>query len=322
MSDDFSYKDSESNNLIFNDSFYSQSIFGDNSNNFSFLDNFENPEIQIDFEKFKAIKNDKVFSNDEISNENIYIGKKRKDSEVSKNKSILMPLPSKETRENSPEENLPIDMVKDHFYGINSKDNNLKSKNGKKMIFKVNRDLSIEEILRKYRPPNSHILDYFFKYFKKEFVHYFTNKINLSIYKCKFKKKIDNVSIPNYESFQGHSNYSDNKKFLKYKMEEIYTNIEFIKKYKGGYQINNQNIFFKIKNTECENKKEYDYLISLLNLTLEEAYKLFYDDQMAFFEFEKNEKTRYYDFYFPKNYGYSLLQKYKIIDFINNNKNK
>ena len=317
MNDDsFFYNGSGSNNLL--ESFDSKSFLGEKYNNFGFQDNLGCQEIPNNFDNIMVKKNDNFFNNDEISNENSFIGKKRNDSKVSNNE--LRPKFSKETQENTPpEENILIGMINKNEDKIHN-DNGFKTKNDKKMIFKVNRDLTIEEILRKYNVPNAHITDYFFKHFKTKFVNYYTDGINNLIKRCNFENKISDLIIPNHESFQGHSNYSDNKKFLKYKMEDIYTNIDFIKKYKGGNQLQNKNIIYKIKNTECENKNAYEKLIYLLNLELEEAYKLFYDDSIAFFGFAKDEKTRYYDYYFPKNYRYSLLQKYRIIDFINNKK--
>ena len=192
----------------------------------------------------------------------------------------------------------------------------------KKPIFKVVYDLSTDEILKKYKDkiPNNHIIDYYFQHFKREFAHYYTNLLNDSIKKCEFKNKIKNFSIPNNESFQAKSNYTINKEYLNYKMEEIFTNIKYKKKFKGGRQIGNRDTIININNFECKNQNEYNILLNLLANKLEMAYKLFYDDKKSFFKFEKNESTRYYDYFFKKMYGYSLIENYGIIKFIKNEK--
>ena len=192
----------------------------------------------------------------------------------------------------------------------------------KNPIFGVFYDLSIDEILKKYKGkiPNNHIIDYYFQHFKREFAHYYTNLLNDSIKKCEFRNKIKNFSVPNNESFQAKSNYSINKEYLNYKMEDIFTNIKYIKKFKGGRQIGNKDTIISIKNSECQNQNEYNILLKLLAKKLEMGYKLFYDDKMSFLKFQKKDLTRYYDYFFKKMYGYSLIENYGIIKFIKNEK--
>ena len=320
MNGEFEYFGSGSNISPFNDNFSISDL-----NDSNWLDN-----SLFGKSLFSSVdKNDNCFSKDKISDKNSFIGKKRKKSKASNYGEELIPF--KTTKRKTPkalsnkEESLSIRLINDNVNNSNdfnflSNNDTKNNKKTEKKIFKIIKDLPLEKILKKKGVPNNHIMDYYFQHFKTEFVHFYTEFLNKIIEKCKFKKKIGKFSVPNSESFQKHSDYSDNKKYLNYKMEDIYTTIEYAKKYKGRNQKKNHGIKYKIKSIECSNKNEYDILIYLLTINLKEAYKIFYDNKMAFFLFEKNEDTRYYEYYFKKIYGYSLLENYGIINFINNNK--
>ena len=264
--------------------------------------------------------NDKNFysrSEDSEENYNTFTGKKRKLSSISNSQeeapNLSSPYFLKSTKEKS------TNIIK-----------NIESKNENKNItikkipkFKVNYDLTIEEILKIFKDKNlnNHIIDYYFQYFKREFANYYTNLLNDSIKKCEFIKNIKIFSVPNNKFFQSKSTYSINKEYLNYTMEEIYIKFKYIEnKNEGRNQIKNIKITSDIKIVEYKNQNEYYNLINLLNNILEIAYRLFYDDKIAFFIFTRKKLTRYYDYFFKKMYGYSLLENYGIIKFIKNKK--
>lgn len=197
------YFPSKDNDSISNE----ESNIGDNDNN-------SEPKNQNYIYNFQPNMNSQSFINYTFSNKNSFIGKKRKISLLSDNED--MQNQNKETKENSPitlpnkNESSSIDMIKKY----SNNDIKINNKKTEKNIFRVIGDLPIEEILKKKEVPNNHVIDYYFQLFKTKFAHFYKNLLNKSKDKCGFKNKIENFSIPNSETFQENSNYSDNKKYL------------------------------------------------------------------------------------------------------------
>ena len=84
-------------------------------------------------------------------------------------------------------------------------------------------------------------------------------------------------------------------------------------KYQKENRINLRKIIDFIES--CENKKDFEQIISFLNMNLENAYTKFYESTI-FFQFANDETTIERDKIFQKIYGFSLLEKNGFIRMI------
>ena len=128
--------------------------------------------------------------------------------------------------------------------------------------------------------------DYAKKYFKSYFSKFLKNLSNKVIQKSqlpqKFKKK--KIYSPNSLSFTANTKKSDDYKFLSFTVKKILT--YYIKeKSKNKYQKKNKETIEDILNfiDESEDESLYEEVKSFFNMTLEDAYELFYQDE----EFKK-----------------------------------
>ena len=188
-----------------------------------------------------------------------------------------------------------------------------KKEEEKKMIRFIGNKYLIRELNSKlYRK------DYYYKHFKALFGKYLKNKLNSLKNKCFPSFIFNNFSTPNY-SFTGNAKELDNYHFLSYYIKDILVYKE--KKNKGNNQTNNKLLIEYILNNETKSKDEraYQELITLLNNKLEIAFTNFYEDKIEFKKVSEDEDCIYYDKFFRKETGISLLENNGFLKAIQKN---
>ena len=137
-----------------------------------------------------------------------------------------------------------------------------------------------------------HRLDYAIKNFKVACVKYIKDYANNLLKQCNFKFKL---FTPSYNYFTGNSNIRDNKVFLEFTIEKIFSYSKHEKKNdKKTLQKKNMDLMKQIKS--CLRKKKikkgdcYDKLQNFLQMTFEEAIMEFYKSK-EFLEFSSQPKT-------------------------------
>lgn len=134
--------------------------------------------------------------------------------------------------------------------------------------------------------------DYAKKYFKTHFCKFLKNHANKIIQKSmlpkKFKKK--KIYAPNSLSFTANTKQSEDYKFLFFSIKKILT--YYIKNKKNKYQKQNKETIEEILNfiDESEDESIYEEVKSFFNMTLENAYELFYQDE-EFTRYKEDEKV-------------------------------
>lgn len=190
--------------------------------------------------------------------------------------------------------------------------NKKEENNNNPNIFFVNKNNTNINKNKKYR------LDYYIKHFKVKFSHWMTDYSNKLINESKFKKKIGKLSLPDSKIFTGNPKIKDNKAFLDFKLKEIFiiekknkTHIKNDKEESYHIQEKNKKKIENIENEKFikENKTKYEELINFLNMTLEEAYEMFYSEKKYSEIFIEDDMTKFYDKYFLYEKGFSLTEK-------------
>ena len=156
--------------------------------------------------------------------------------------------------------------------------------------------------------------DFYKKHFKVQFIKFLKSYGNSLIVKSPFPKKLKRklvLSLPNSIKFTSNSKESENYSFLFLKLEDILTLGKGTSS--GSLQNKNFEVIKKIKEhldnlDEQEETKFYEIKNFLFNMTLEDAYELFYASK-DFEDFKKDEKTAFYDKEFIKEKHFSLLEK-------------
>lgn len=156
--------------------------------------------------------------------------------------------------------------------------------------------------------------DFYKKHFKVNFIKflksYGNSLIKKSPFPLKLKKKLV-FSLPNTIKFTSNSKESDNFNFLFLKIEEILI-LGKESENGGSLQKKNYQVINIIKNyleklNEQEEKNFSEIKNFLFDMTLEDAYELFYKSK-DFEDFKKDEKTIFYDKEFIKEKHFSLLE--------------
>ena len=153
---------------------------------------------------------------------------------------------------------------------------------------------------------------------KKNFSSYLKIEFNNFIQDSLFPKYIKKITIklPNYKDFTKIAAVQDNYIFLSFTVLKIfcyYTDKNPENKYQKENRINLRKIIDFIES--CENKRDFEQIISFLNMNLENAYTKFYESTI-FFQFANDETTIERDKIFQKIYGFSLLEKNGFIRMI------
>lgn len=168
----------------------------------------------------------------------------------------------------------------------NDKINKTKVSKKTKQIFTISKR---KKIFTEVKPRKiSKRTDYNKKFFKSHFVKFLKNLANKIIQRSKLPIKLKKLKIysPNSLSFQANTKESDNYKFLSFPIKKIFT-FYIKKKCKGTFEYQkkckeNIKIILKFIN-ESEDESIYEEVKSFFNMTLEDAYELFCQDE----EFKK-----------------------------------
>ena len=161
--------------------------------------------------------------------------------------------------------------------------------------------------------------DAYFKHFKAIFVKYLKNKLNYLKDKCFPIFMLNKFSTPNYR-FTGNAKQIDNYNFLSWTIKEILIYNENEKS--ENRQYNNKLLIEYIEKNEkkAKDKKSYHELLIYLNNKLENAYIEFYGNKNEFDKLQRDKDCIFYDKYFKKETGMSLLEKNGFLKVIKNRK--
>jgi len=168
--------------------------------------------------------------------------------------------------------------------------------------------------------------DYIKNFFKTYFNRFLKNHGNKVIQNSKLPKKFKKMKIMSLsrKSFSTITKNSDNYKFLSFKVKELFAYYN-IKKCKGecSYQKRNKERIEAILKfiDESEDKSIYEEVKSFFNMTLEEAYVLFFQSE-EFKEFQEDEKVITIDEEVKVVNGVSLREKYGFIQLIKSHPNE
>ena len=222
---------------------------------------------------------------------------------------------------NNNNNNLLVNKIDENiFYKVKKINNNIlyepkTIKNGEdrekeKRIIKFIKIKEIKE--RQYRK------DYYYKHFKSLFGKYLKNKLNNLKNKCFPNFRFNNFSTPNY-SFTGNPKEIDNFLFLSWSIKDIL--IYKKDKNKANRQYNNNLIIQYIEKNEKKSRdlNIYKELINYLNDTLENAIIDFYENKNEFNKINQDEDCIFYDNFFKKETGISLLEKNGFLKIIKKN---
>ena len=173
-----------------------------------------------------------------------------------------------------------------------------KKEEDKKIRF-LNLNVKNEKLYRK---------DYYYKHFKAIFGKYLRNRANRLKNKCFPNFIYNNFSTPNY-SFIGNVKLLDNYNFLFWTVKDIL--VFKSKKNQGNRQNNNKLLIEYILQNKNKNKDKdaYQELITFLGINLEDALCEFYENKKEFEIMSNDEDCIFYDKYFKKETGISLLEK-------------
>jgi len=216
-----------------------------------------------------------------------------------------LPVPEKKKKEDDELSNKTTDVkTKNNMIGIN------------KCIFGV-------KVGKKIEPR----IDYAIKNFKVYLIKYLKDCINQLIKDCNFKNKFKKVKLfsPSYKYFTGNSNEKDNKIYLNFTLEEIFTYPnKKLEKNDNRLQMQNKQIINSFKEYINENySKEVPEKIqkvqNFLKMTFLDAIQLFYNSKQ-FYNYSSSQKTRFLDEQFIRSKGFSLLEKNGFIKLMKNYK--
>ena len=193
---------------------------------------------------------------------------------------------------------------------------NLSSFIGKKGEINLRKNIFVCE---KEKKDKLYRKDAYFKHFKAIFVKYLKNKLNNLKDLCFPNFILNKFSTPNYK-FTGNAKQIDNYNFLSWSIKEIFIYSENEKN--ENRQYNNKLLIEYIEKNEkkAKDKKSYHELLIYFNKKLENAYIDFYDNKNEFDKLRNDKDCIFYDKYFKKETGMSLLEKNGFLKVIKNKK--
>ena len=150
--------------------------------------------------------------------------------------------------------------------------------------------------------------DYYYKHFKAIFGKYLRNRLNNLKNRCFPNFIFNHFSTPHY-SFIGNVKELDNYYFLFWTIKDIFVYKE--KKIENNRQNNNRLLIEYIFKNENKNKDKeaYQELVFFLNNSLENAFLDFYENKNEYERINNDEDCIFYDKFFKKETGISLLEK-------------
>ena len=202
-----------------------------------------------------------------------------------------------------------------------NKSTDLKSKNNK---VEINKCLFGVKTQKKIEPR----IDYAIKNFKVYVSKYLKDYGNELIKECNFKNKLKKMKLfaPSYKYFTGNSNEKENKMYLNFTMEDIFTYPDKkLQQNDNRLQRQNKEMIKDFKEYINENydddvPENIQKLQHFFKMTFEDAFQLFYDSK-HFQDYISSQKTRFLDEQFVKSKGFSLLDKNAFFKLTKKNKN-
>jgi hypothetical protein len=215
-----------------------------------------------------------------------------------------------------------IFIVKREKKNYNDKINGIKNLSSLKEIIGKKGEINLRKnifICEKEKKDKLYRKDAYFKHFKAIFVKYLKNKLNNLKDKCFPIFMLNKFSTPNYR-FTGNAKQIDNYNFLSWSIKEILIYNENEKN--ENRQYNNKLLIEYIEKNEkkAKDKKSYHELVVYLNNKLENAYIEFYCNKSEFDKLQNDKDCIFYDKYFKKETGMSLLEKNGFLKVIKNKK--
>ena len=170
-------------------------------------------------------------------------------------------------------------------------------------------------------------IDYVIKDIKVYMCKFFKEYGNELIHNCNFQNRLNKAKLfaPSYKYFTGNSNFKDNKKFLQFSMEEIFTYPDkTLAKDDNRLQRQNKDTIKDIKDhieeKYCDDIPETcQKMLDFFKMSFEDAILLFYESEY-YKKYCSSEKARR-DEYFSKIKGYSILEKNAFLKLIKGNEN-
>ena len=151
--------------------------------------------------------------------------------------------------------------------------------------------------------------DAYYKHFKVNLGKFIRDRMNSFKNKCFPFYYRNNFSTPNYV-YIGNPKEKDNFIYLSFKIKDIM--IKGRDKALFNRQYNNDLIikFIEENENKAVDKDSYNQLIKFLNENLEETIIQFYNDENEYKKINSNKKCIYFDKFYKRETGISLLEKY------------
>ena len=158
-------------------------------------------------------------------------------------------------------------------------------------------------------------VDYAIKQFKVYSCKFLKEYGNQLIKECNFKNNLKKLKLfsPSYKYFTGNSNEKENKMFLDFTVEEIFSYPKDKSKKDNRLQQKNKDIIKKfidyIEETYPKEVPEpFRKLQNFFRMTYRDIIVLFYDSEQ-FKDYSSDPKTQFLDEQFTKSKGFSLMEK-------------
>jgi hypothetical protein len=158
-------------------------------------------------------------------------------------------------------------------------------------------------------------VDYAIKQFKVYSCKFLKEYGNQLIKECNFKNNLKKLKLfaPSYKYFTGNSNEKENKMFLDFTVEEIFSYPKDKSKKDNRLQKKNkENIKLFLDYIEETYPKEvpepFQKLQNFFRMTYRDIIVLFYDSEQ-FIDYSSDPKTQFLDEQFTKSKGFSLMEK-------------
>ena len=169
-------------------------------------------------------------------------------------------------------------------------------------------------------------VDYAIKQFKVYSCKFLKEYGNQLIKDCNFKNNLKKLKLfaPSYKYFTGNSNEKENKMFLDFTVEEIFSYPKDKSKKDNRLQQKNKDIIKKfidyIEETYPKEVPEpFQKLQNFFRMTYRDIIVLFYDSEQ-FKDYKSDPKTIFLDEQFAKNKGFSLMERsafFKLMKYYN-----
>ena len=147
---------------------------------------------------------------------------------------------------------------------------------------------------------------------------------NQLIKECNFKNNLKKLKLfsPSYKYFTGNSNEKENKMFLDFTVEEIFSYPKDKSKKDNRLQQKNKDIIKKfidyIEETYPKEVPEpFRKLQNFFRMTYRDIIVLFYDSEQ-FIDYSSDPKTQFLDEQFTKSKGFSLMEKSSFFKLMKN----